>query len=221
MKIIIPAKRHSSRVPDKNWRPFYESRSLTEIKIGQLLSSFPASDIYLSCDDEAKAEFANKMGIQFLLRPSAFAADETPWPDALQGIIEATPFDNDTDILWVEVINPLFDDYAGMASTWNAAKKDGFDSLVLAAPFNKFLLTPEGRPYNFLAGKWHVASQGLEPLFVWDSACIMKKADMLYFSYPIGRKPFLYSTGSNCIDIDTINEFEIAQLLYTQKFTQK
>jgi len=221
MKVIIPAKRHSSRVPDKNWRPFYGTKSLTEIKIEQLLGSFPVSDFDLSCDDEAMASIAEKAGIGFLLRSAEHAADATPWPDALYGIVAATPFDDEDDIMWVEVINPLFDDYAGMKAGWEKVCMEGYDSLVLAAPFNKFLLRPDGRPYNFLPGKWHVASQGLEPLFIWDSACIMKKRDMLYFSYPIGRKSLLYSTGSNCVDIDTMDEFVLAQNLYTAKMNRQ
>lgn len=220
MKALIPAKRLSSRVPDKNWRPFYGTKSLTQIKIEQLLQVFQATDIYISCDDEQMAPIAKEYGINFLLRPAELASDTTPWPDALQGIIAATPFDDEHDIAWVEVINPLFDDYAGMCHAWGYARSEGYDSLVLAAPFNKFLLRPDGRPYNFLPGKWHVASQGLEPLFIWDSACIMKKRNAIYYSYPIGRKPFLYSTGANYIDIDTMDEFVGAQNLYAAKMSR-
>jgi CMP-N-acetylneuraminic acid synthetase len=217
MKVIIPAKRYSTRVPDKNWRPFYDNKSLTEIKIEQLLITFQQSDIFLSCDDKLMASIANNYGIGFFHRDPQLSSDETPWPDALKGIIEATSFDEEEDILWVEVINPVFSDYYGMKTAWINAKNKGHDSLVLASPFNKFLLRPDGLPYNFLPGKWHAASQQLEPLFVWDSACIMKKKDLLYFSYPIGKKPFIYSTGKASVDIDTMEEFIAAQALYSQQ----
>lgn len=217
MKVIIPAKRRSTRVPDKNWRPFYEDKSLTEIKIEQLLRHFSSGDVFLSCDDEAMRAVTTRYGIHFLHRAPELADDTTPWPDALSGIVESAPFGKEEDVMWVEVINPLFDNYGGMAERWHAAREEGYDSLVLAAPFNKFLLRADGLPLNFLPGKWHAASQSLEPLFVWDSACVMRKCDLLYFSYPIGRRPFLYSTGGACVDIDTMDEFAAVQRLYAEK----
>jgi CMP-N-acetylneuraminic acid synthetase len=216
MKTIIPAKKSSSRVPDKNWRPFHENKCLVEIKIEQLLKSTAPSDIYLSCDDNSKKNIADKYGINFLLRNTQYASDDTPWPDALHGIINETSFDNNEAIAWVEVINPLFSDYALLYRIWNE-KKAGHDSLVLASPVKKFLLDKMGRPINFQFGKWHSMSQQMEALYAWDSACIMSKKNLLYFSYPIGKTPYIVSTGSQCIDIDTMEDFELAQYYYNKK----
>lgn len=216
MKIIIPAKKYSSRVPDKNWRLFHEGKNLVEIKIEQLLRSAAAADIFLSTDDQEKQSLTKKYGINLLLRDPLFASDETPWPDALFGIIKETNFNDDDEIAWVEVINPLFDDYANFLKKWEEVKNKN-DSLVLASPINKFLLNAKGMPINFQFGKWHAMSQNMESLYAWDSACVMRKKDLLYFSYPIGRTPYIYSTGSNCIDIDTQEDFELAQYYYSKK----
>jgi N-acylneuraminate cytidylyltransferase len=216
MKIIIPAKRASTRVPDKNWRLFCNGKNLVEIKIEQLLKAADARDLFLSCDDPSKKAIADAYGINFLLRDPLLASDLTPWPDALQGIIAATDFDGEEEIAWVEVINPLFDDYAGMFAKWQEVKHQ-HDSLVLAAPINKFLLRADGKPVNFQFGKWHSMSQQMESLYAWDSACIMRKKDLLYFSYPIGKTPYMYSTGNQCVDIDTMDDFETAHYYYTKK----
>jgi CMP-N-acetylneuraminic acid synthetase len=218
MKVIIPAKRSSTRVPDKNWRPFYNDLNLVEIKIVQLLKAVAPADVFLSTDDISKQSIADKHGIGFLLRKAGLASDDTPWPDALYGIINDTPFGLEEDIAWVEVINPLFDDFAGMLAKWNEVKAT-HDSIVLAAPLNKFLLTGKGVPVNFQFGKWHAMSQNMEPLFAWDSACIMRKKDLLYYSYPIGRTPFIYTTDGPCVDIDTMDDFELAQYFYAKKYT--
>jgi len=216
MKIIIPAKRYSTRVPDKNWRPFYQGNSLTDIKISQLLRCADAADIYLSADDADKKAIADNYGINFLLRSPEFASDNTPWPDSLQGIISQTDFSDEDDIAWVEVINPLFSDYRALFDKWHQVK-DKHDSIVLAAPVNKFLMNGKGVPLNFQYGKWHAMSQHMEPLYAWDSACIMSKRNMLYFSYPIGRTPYVYATNEQCIDIDTMDDFELAQYFYSKK----
>lgn len=216
MKIIIPAKKHSSRVPDKNWRPFYNGKSLVDIKIEQLLKAVDAKDIYLSSDDASKSLDAEKHGINFVIRANEFASDETPWPDALAGIIRDTNFDLHEEIAWIEVVNPVFDRYADFFAKWEEVKHK-HDSLVLVSPVNKFLLNSNGKPVNFQFGKWHTMSHNMEPLQAWDSACIMRKRDLLYYSYPIGKTPYLYSTNDQCIDIDTMDDFEYAQYFYSKK----
>jgi CMP-N-acetylneuraminic acid synthetase len=216
MKTIIPAKRHSIRVKDKNWRPFSGQKNLVEIKIEQLLESQHPNDIYLSCEDPEIKALADKYKIHFILRSPGLASDNTSWPDALKGMIEELPVGEDEDILWVEVVNPLFDQYQSMTDTW-ARVKGEHDSLVLVAPFNKFLIKENGQPLNFMYGKWHSMSQHMEPVYSWDSACIMKKRDLIYFSYPIGKTPYLFKTNEQCVDIDTLEDFELAQILYTRK----
>lgn len=216
MKIIIPAKKHSTRVPNKNWHPFFNEKNLVEIKIEQLMRCCNPTDVYLSSDYWEMETLANKYNINFLKRSPILASDETPWPDALLGIIESTPFDDHEDIAWVEVVNPLFDDYESLFDKWQNVKAD-HDSLVLVSPINKFLMQANGKPLNFQYGKWHSMSQNMDPLYAWDSACIMKKKDLLYFSYPIGKKPYLFSTNEQCIDIDTLSDFELAQYFYSKK----
>lgn len=216
MKIIIPAKKNSTRVPGKNWRIFDNNKNLVEIKIEQVLKAAAPENIFLSTDDAEKESLAKQYGINFLLRDPEFASDDTPWPDALSGIIRNTAFSDDETIAWIEVINPLFDDYASLFRKWEEIRHE-HDSLVLVSPLNKFLLNKNGRPVNFQFGKWHAMSQNMEPLFAWDSACIMRKKDLLYFSYPIGKTPHLFSTGEQCIDIDTMEDFEQAQYFYSKK----
>lgn len=215
MKVIIPAKRNSTRVPDKNWRPFYKNKSLVEVKIEQVLKCIAPEDVYLSCDNADSQLLAYNYGIHFVLRSPHLASDDTPWPDAFKGIIEECPIDEHEDVAWVEVINPLFSDFSTLFAKWEQVKNT-HDSLILSAPVTKFLLRKSGAPVNFMPGKWHAMSQNLEPLYAWDSVSIMNKRDMLYFSYPIGRNPFLFAT-SDAMDIDTPDEFELAQLLYTRK----
>jgi CMP-N-acetylneuraminic acid synthetase len=220
MKVVIPAKLNSTRVHNKNWRQFSGGENLVDIKIKQVLKATSHESVYLSCDDLSLKTYADKYEINFLHRSPEFASDSTSWPDAFSGMINETPIGENEDIAWVEVINPLFDDYRALFGKWDEMKNE-YDSLVLAAPFNKYLFTGSGRPVNFQFGKWHDMSQNLSHYFTWDSACIMPKKKMLYFSYPIGKKPFIYSTGDNCIDIDTMADFEIAKILYARKYEAK
>ena len=51
LKVAIPLKTNSERVPNKNLRPFVDGKSLFDIKAKQLLKVFSAKDIYVSCND--------------------------------------------------------------------------------------------------------------------------------------------------------------------------
>ncbi len=217
MKVIIPAKQNSTRVINKNWRNFHHGKNLVEIKIEQLLKSVPASDIFLSTDYKDFEKTATNYGIHFIPRNPVLASDDTPWADAFSGMIGELPLQDHEDIAWVEVINPLFDAYDDLFKKWQEIKHT-HDSLVLTSQCTKFLLKSNGQPLNFMCGKWHQMSQNMEPLFAWDSVCIMNKKNMMYFGYPIGKTPYLYSHGDTPVDIDSMQDFEMAQLLYIRKF---
>lgn len=217
MKAIIPAKKDSSRLANKNWREFYSGKNLVQIKIEQLLKCFAAEDIYISTDNTDFEATTKNYKINFIHRNAELASDNTPWPDAVLGMVNELPIDDNEEIAWVEVINPLFDDFENMKAKWEEIKYT-HDSMVLVTEFNKFLMSANGTPLNFMFGKWHAMSQNKEKQYIWDSVCIMKKKDIKYFSYPIGKTPFLFTTNSNyAIDIDTLEDFEMAQYLYGLK----
>ncbi len=221
MKVLIPAKSISKRVTLKNFRPFYQNKSLVDIKVEQVLIAFSPTDVYLSCDDPAYSEVADRYGIHFVLRSKEYAHEEIPWPVSFAGIVSELPVSEEEDIFWTEVVNPLFSDFLLFRQTWEVKKKEGYDSMLLVSSLRKFLFNSEGHPANFLYGHWHTYSQEIRPFYSWDSVCVMQKALMLRFGYPIGRKPFFFKSESPSIDIDTLEEFNMAQTVYERTIERK
>lgn len=218
MKVVIPAKLKSSRVPDKNWRPFHQDKCLVEIKIEQLLELFKPEDIYLSCDEAAKISIAKEYGIHFSLRNSLLAADATAWSDVVTGIVAEIPCAEEEEILWAEVTSPLFNEYSRLLELWEQ-NKSSHDSLLSVNEVRDFLIDAKGRAVNFNYGRWHCPSQELEPLYSMDSTFIMSKKNIFYFNYPVGKKPFLYINQHQSIEIDTLQQFEMSQRLFTEQQT--
>ena len=218
MKVVIPAKEKSSRVPDKNWRPFYNNKCLVEIKIEQLLKLFKPEDMYLSCDAASKITIAKKYGINFSLRNPLLASDATGWSDVVTGIAGEIPCPDDEEILWAEVTSPLFNEYERLLKLWQQNKAN-HDSLLSVNEIRDFLIDAKGRAINFNYGRWHCPSQELEPIYSMDSTFIMSKKNMFYFNYPVGKKPFLYINQHKSIEIDTLQEFELSQRLFTEQQT--
>jgi len=215
MIAVIPAKSTSSRVPDKNWRPFYQEKSLVDIKIDQLSEVMPKQNIYLSCEDISKKEIADQHGINFLLRDPELASDDTGWSDVVTGIVNQLPVDGEEEILWAEVTSPLFSDYGDFIETWNS-KKTKYDSIAGVNELREYLMDKNGKPTNFEFGKGHRPSQELEPLYTMDSFFIMEKKKILKLNYVIGNHPYLYIINTKSIEIDTMNEFNLAQKLYEE-----
>ncbi len=215
MKVIIPAKENSTRVPNKNWREFYEGISLTQIKIEQLLQCFQASDIFLSCDQESRRSISDHYGINFHLRESVLASDDTAWSEAVTGILEDLPIEDSEDILWTEVTSPLFSDYSALIRTWEDQKGD-HDSLLTVKSHKEFFFSKNGQPVNFQFGKWHRSSQDLDPLYSMDASFIIQKALLLSLQYPIGRHPYFFVLEQETVEIDTPLDFKVAQELFVE-----
>jgi N-acylneuraminate cytidylyltransferase len=221
MKVIIPAKSDSNRVPNKNWREFYHGKSLVDIKLFQLLEVFPASDIYVSCEDESRREEISAYGVNFWLRDPELSKDDTHWSDVVAGIIETIPCDDNEEIAWVQVPCPLFGahDFKSAIARWRCIPKDLYDCLITVGVMKDFAVDENGCPLNFQYGRWHAVSQDLPSWYLIQRQFhVMKKGTYLRCHYDIGTRPYLYPVSPPSIDIDDEHEFRYAQHLYEERY---
>lgn len=65
MKAIIPVKKSSIRVENKNFKPFYKEQSLFDIKVNSLLKTIDKSDIYVSGESEEIKKLQKNMNLIF------------------------------------------------------------------------------------------------------------------------------------------------------------
>lgn len=212
MKIIIPAKASSTRVPNKNFRAFWRDKSLVDILIEKLLFS-GASNIYLSCEDASKEEVANKYNCNFILRDEKLCHNDTPIPEFFSGVIKQVP--GDDDIAWCQVIDPLFNEYKNAFDQWT--RRENQDSLVVVYPIKKYLLNQNYIPLNFGFGPWHIKSQNLQNFYEMTfTMSILDRSKMNSCPYYVGSNPMWYHASNSHIDIDTEDEFKMAGIIYEQ-----
>lgn len=217
---VVPAKASSQRVPNKNYRPFLGCISLVEILLEKLCRILPSDRVYLSCEDSAKRVFAGNWNARFLQRDPRLAANETTFPDFLRGICDQVP--GDDDVLWCEAIDPMFDGHADVLRRWDVlhACSDSLggykpDSLTVVYPTKGYLLDSEHRPIGFGFGPWHVPSQRLPTFYRLNFTCaILTRESIRRCGYPVGERPAWYEATDPFIDIDTEEDFELAQLIY-------
>lgn len=214
---IIPAKGHSGRVPQKNFRPFHDDQSLLDLKIKQCRRSEVFDAIYVSSDVETVQLTAQNNNVDFLLRDPRFCLDETPWSETLCGILKQIPEPDSTLVAWCPPTSPIFDRFYDAVKT--LAENSEYDSLMTVTRMQHYFLGPDLLPLNFQFGVWASFSQKLRPIYQMNCALwLAPKALMMANRFQTGDSPYFMETGATeGIDIDTMEEFELAQIIYSRK----
>lgn len=212
MKAVILGKASSTRVKFKNYRPFYNELSLTDILLEKLVKVMDRKDIFLSCEKIELKEFSNKWGIGFILRDESYTKLETNTVDVVRNVCKDVP--GTDDILYCSCMDPLFDDYETMFKTWEEVRNE-HDSLNVVYPLKNYFLNQNHEPIGFGFGYWHKYSQYIPPVYQisWANEILTRKS-IDTCGYMVGEKPYWYDTYTPTIDIDTEQDWELAQILY-------
>ncbi|MDR3164040.1 MAG: hypothetical protein LBU13_00510 [Synergistaceae bacterium] len=216
MKAVILGKAASIRVKNKNYRPFYGDSSLMDIHIQKLIKILAPSDIYLSCEDDAYRYAAEKWGINFIHRDKQFTLISTNNVDVTKNVCKDIP--GRGDILWTTPVEPLFNEYAEIVKCWNELDKSKYDSLNVVYPQKRFLLDQNHNPIGFGFGHWHKYSQEIPPIYQMSwSAMILSRKCIDEVSYMVGAHPYWYDCYLSVVDIDTEEDWLLAQIIYRNK----
>lgn len=212
LKVIIPLKTNSERVPNKNLRPFSGNKSLFDVKAEQLLKWFSPEDIYVSSENPEVRKNVEQYGFHFHLRDVSLTKSTAKENDIVRALVNAVP--GTPDIMWCQVTQPLFDEFEGLLNAYKTLDQK-YDSIAVVKRISHHILDANGNPVNFNFGYWHKISQELPALYEVTWSCfIMRRAMLEQAWYQIGRNPYLYETKTNLVDINDLKEFEAAQILY-------
>jgi N-acylneuraminate cytidylyltransferase len=212
LKIVIPLQTCSTRVKNKNIRPFYGDKSLFDIKAEQILDFEKPENVYVSSENPVVEELCGKYGFNFMLRDPSLCGNEIYQPDLVKALTDPIP--GTDDIAWIQVTSPLFNDFKRALKEWDEVRGQ-HDSLVAVKRFKGHLLDERANPVNYAFGYWHKVSQKLPPLYtvLW-SLFILKRETVKKFQYHIGVNPYLFVTDTTVVDIDYEEDFELAQIIY-------
>jgi len=209
MKIILPIKEQSTRVHNKNFRPFHNELSLSEIKIRQLLDNFIKSDIVVIGDGDRSKGLAKIHKVDYL-------SDKDYSHDFLSAIrYWFTEITDDDCIMTTFVTSPLFDHYNDIIREWYELDHD---SIFSASSFNHFITDESGTPKNFQYGYYHQTSNNLPKWVTMDWSCFIIDGKVAReCKYVVGRTPQVFLQPKPSVDIDIEEDFEIAQWHYSKK----
>ena len=213
---IVPVKKISERVESKNFRDFYNGKSLFELLLEKLLDSKSFDDIYVSSNSKNLKKNLEKQGIKFIFRPDEFCNNDVPWSDVIAHVIENLPESDDTNIAWCHTTSPTFNRYEEALKKYISQKKQCLnDGLIAVIKSSDFIISEKLQPLNYSWGPWHKYSQFLENFYYISGALfITSKKNMLENRYVISKNPYLFEvTDYEAIDIDSEYDFELAKIL--------
>jgi len=214
MRFIIPAKAGSQRVHRKNWRPFHEGESLVDITIGKLIrAGVDREKIHLSCEcEETAGPVAKDWKINYLPRDQSLCENSVPLTTWIRSITAQIP--GNDDIAWCQVCDPLFDEHWQCLKKWTHVRDD-YDSLVVCYPWRGYLMTGDSQPVGWSFGEHHTPSQQLSRFRTMPfTLSILTREAIAVTGYHVGKAPFWYESNRMHVDIDTEQDFRIAQVLH-------
>jgi CMP-N,N'-diacetyllegionaminic acid synthase len=218
LKALIPVRKGSQRVIDKNLKPFAGS-SLLEIKIKQLLRISSIDEVCVNSDCEKMLNTAESLGATPISRDPYFASSEVPMNEVWKNLAESMQCES---ILYTNVTNPLIEDrtYEEIIGAWNelnSATKNRYDSITTVHEVLEYLWNENG-PVNY-DPLIHPRSQDLPKYYGLNFAVSIIPRDMMVQRKSIIGANFKshYLDRVESLDIDDEYDFKIAELIFKER----
>jgi len=212
VKYVIPAKRSSTRVPEKNYRPFAHGKSLLDILIEKLSRLGDPSAIHLSSEDPSTREVAEAHGVTYLPRSRHLTENSYPYQSVVNEVCKQLP--GDDDVMWCHATDAFFDEHEKVVQAWESRDPAVTDSIVVVYPMKEYLLDENFNPLGFGFGAWHRPSQELPNHYLLGFTCSIMTRRTATTIGLVGARPQWYRASGQTIDIDTQAEFDLAARLY-------
>lgn len=198
----------SERLPGKHHIDFYQGESLVDIKIRQLLEN-GADHVYVNTNDR---DVSNQDRVTFIQRDEKYCNNTMHFSHVLREIFHNVPVDDKQDVIYTFTCCPLFNRYQEMYQQYLTTEKNH----IAVNSQTHYYLDVNKRPINFTFGMWHPYSQNIDPVYMFPYAgtvCQIGALREVNYMIPMEFEYFPLNQ-IEAIDIDTPEEFELAQTLY-------
>lgn len=213
---IIPVRKGSRRLPNKNILPFGQDNLLTH-KIRQLKLVQEIDDVLVSSDSLEMLNMARHLGCLTHERSEEYSDEKTrSFGEVVEHIALQTP--KNSILLWTPCVCPLVDDkdFSQALEIYQhfVLELKAYDSVVSTKIFQEYLWNAD-YPINYQIGCGHIPSQKLERWnVIINGFCISDRDVMIENKYFFGKKPrFVPISKDKAIDIDDEIDYRIALAL--------
>ena len=211
---VIPVKRKSERIPQKNSAKFANT-SLFKLKLSQLKKTKKFDKFIISSEDENILREAEKFGYNTHYRDPYYSTSKVSMSEVYSNI--ASEIDAEY-VAWINVTNPLVeaDIYDKAVEIFRKIYLK-YDCL-LSAKENRENFFYNKKPINFKLFPWP-RSQDLKPLISLPFAInILSRKNLEKWGSCVGKNPYFYLLDPVlCTDIDEKHNFDFCEMMYKRK----
>ena len=147
MKIIIPARGGSKRIPKKNLLDL-NGKSLLYYSIKTSLNI--TNDVYVSTEDKEIKKFSESMNVNVIDRPERLAADESKTEDVVKHFLEEVDMNGDDLFCVVQPTSPLLH-FNSILDGMELMEE--YDSVISVLKDVAYFWDSNGKPINFKLGE--------------------------------------------------------------------
>lgn len=208
---MIPIKMESSRVPQKNIKPFYDGTPLMHFIQKTCLVAHNIDEVYVFCSDDRAKEYLVP-GVKFLKRPAFLDGDGMNANDIIREFMKAV----DADIYVNAHTTSPFAKVETIEECVEKVESGEYDSAFCAEPIRTFMWE-DGRPLNFDPSNFP-RTQDLPLIYGETSiAYVFTKESFFKNNRRLGCKPYIKEVGKiEAMDIDYPEDFEICNAIYKE-----
>lgn len=218
---VIPVRKGSQRVPDKNLRPF-AGTTLLENKIKFLLQVPEIDGIVVNTNSEAAIEFVEleyaNTKVKAQRREEYYASSQCSGSEFFKHLGEVT----DTDIfIYAPCTSPFIKSETVSKCIKQFREHPEYDCLATVSSIKEFMWL-NGKAINY--DPQHAPnSQNLPDIVALNfGVTIVKRETLIANANIIGKNPqFVLTSDIEAIDIDTPLDFYIAEQIYNKLYIEK
>ena len=214
---IIPVRKNSQRVKNKNFKSFYNGKSLLEIKVKQLKKVNEIDEIVISSDSIKAKQIAEKYRVSFHKRDKYYASSKCSGSDFFHNLGNSI---KGQYLMYCPCTSPIIktNTYKKLINKF-LKLKNKFDSLNTVSTLSTFIWKGK-KSLNYNSRKAPNSQNLPKDYFeLTFGVNIISRENMIKLKNIVGNKPKFMTLGKiESTDIDDETDFFLAQVLYKKIF---
>ncbi|RIY35310.1 cytidylyltransferase domain-containing protein [Psittacicella gerlachiana] len=215
--VIIPVRGNSKRLPGKNIRDLNGLPLVAHSILYAKLFPEIVTEVYVSTDNEEIAQVSQAFGAKVIKRPDELALDTSPTLPVLTDALLQLNDPSITDVILLQATNPLRERDL-LKNVWQIYIQDSLNLQSLFSVTRSFaklgkIIDNKYIPWNYQIGQ---RSQDLEPLYFEDGVIYISSTKNILNGVLLDENAYPYINHHLSVDIDTIEEFEHSEYLFSQ-----
>jgi|TARA_B110000211_G_C14018971_1_gene526720 CMP-N-acetylneuraminic acid synthetase len=210
---IIPVRKNSKRLKNKNFLTFFKGKSLLELKIDQLKKIKSISKIVVSSDSLKAKKIAGKKNVLFHKRINYFASSRCSGSNFFKNLAESIEGEY---IVYCPCTSPILSNktFKHFFNSFFKLRKK-YDSFNTVSKLKTFMWKNQ-KPINYNSMKAPNSQDLPENYYSLTFGInIIERKKMISYKNIVGKKPkFIILDKFESIDINDELDFKIAQAVY-------